>query len=60
MFEEGVKRFCAKQFDEARLSFVNVLKLFRKDNAAREYLYLCNQYCQTEEPIGAEIYIEKM
>jgi class 3 adenylate cyclase/HAMP domain-containing protein len=59
-FEEGVKLFCARQFAAARLTFVNVLKVFRKDSAAREYLYLCNQYCQMEDTSKAEIYIEKL
>lgn len=50
-FEEGVKKFLAKEFYEARLCFIEVLKLYRIDYAAREYLYLCNQYYQLEENI---------
>lgn len=48
-FEEGVKKFLAREFYEARLCFIEVLKLYRLDYAAREYLYLCNQYYQMEE-----------
>ncbi|HHV12868.1 MAG TPA: HAMP domain-containing protein [Clostridiales bacterium] len=57
-FENGVELFCAKKFYEARLAFVNVLKIFRKDNASREYLYLCNQYLQMEDTGSVGIYIE--
>ncbi|MFR5602496.1 MAG: HAMP domain-containing protein [Lachnospiraceae bacterium] len=59
-FEEGVKNFLAGEFYQARLCFIEVLKLYRYDYAAREYLYLCNQYYQMED--GAEdicTYIEE-
>jgi len=59
MFEEGVIYFCARQFDKARLAFVNVLKENRRDNAAREYLYLCNKYYQMEDADKADIFIDK-
>lgn len=59
-FEEGVNLFCARKFHEARLNFLKVLKQFRKDNAAREYLYLCNNYCQMEDTGNIDIYIEKI
>ncbi|MEG1459407.1 MAG: HAMP domain-containing protein [Acetivibrio sp.] len=49
IFEKGVKLFCSKKFYEARISFIEVLKQFRKDDAAKEYLYLCDKYYQTEE-----------
>ena len=47
-FEEGVRKFLAGSFYEARLCFIEVLKLYRGDYAAREYLYLCNRYYQQE------------
>lgn len=43
-FEKGVTLFCNQKFYEARLAFIEVLKQFRKDNAAREYVALCEQY----------------
>lgn len=60
MFEEGVNYFCARQFDKARLAFVNVLKINRRDGASREYLYLCNKYYQMEEAEKADIYIDRL
>ena len=48
-FEEGVTNFLAREFYQARLCFIEVLKLYRYDYASREYLYLCNQYYQMEE-----------
>lgn len=59
MFEEGVNLYCAKKFYDARNCFIEVLKQFRKDNAAREYLFLCNQYYQMANTDDVEIYIEK-
>lgn len=58
VFERGVELYCAKKFYEARSAFVEVLKLFRKDSAAREYLYRCNQYYQLEDVSEIEIYVE--
>lgn len=58
-FEEGVKKFLKKEFYEARLCFIEVLKLYRQDYAAREYLYRCNCYYQNSESAQeADIYIE--
>lgn len=58
-FERGVELFCIRKFMEARTQFVSVLKQNHADAAAREYLYLCNQYYQMEEDSSVEIYIEK-
>ena len=59
MFEKGVSLFCARKFYEARNAFVEVLKQFRRDAAAREYLYLCNQYYQRDDAGEIDIYIER-
>ncbi|MCD8038034.1 MAG: HAMP domain-containing protein [Lachnospiraceae bacterium] len=59
IFEEGVSLYCARKFYEARIAFVKVLKQFRKDAAAREYLFLCNQYYQEENPQEIDICIEQ-
>ena len=59
IFEKGVNLYCAKQFYEARNCFIEVLKQFRRDSAAREYLFLCNQYYQMDNVADIEIYIEK-
>ena len=59
-FEEGVRRFLAREFYEARLCFIEVLKLYRFDYAAREYLYLCNSFYQNEEGAReADVYVEE-
>lgn len=59
-FEEGVRKFLAREFYEARLCFVEVLKLYRFDYAAREYLYLCNCIYQDENAAKeANTYIEE-
>ncbi len=59
-FEEGVRKYLAREFYEARLCFIEVLKLYRFDYAAREYLYLCNSFYQNEEGAHeADVYIEE-
>lgn len=59
VFEEGVSLFCARKFYEARTCFVEVLKQYRRDSAAREYLFLCNQYYQKDSTDGIDIFIEQ-
>ena len=59
VFEKGVSLYCARKFYEARSAFVEVLRQFRKDAAAREYLFRCNQYYQREDADEIDIYIEK-
>lgn len=57
-FEEGVQLFMAQEFYDARRCFVEVLKISQSDYAAREYLYLCNQYYVKEENSEIHTYIE--
>ena len=51
LFKKGVELFQNKNFHDARLHFIEVLKANRMDGAAKEYLYLCNR-CISEENIG--------
>lgn len=44
LFENGVELFQNKNFNDARLHFIEVLKVNRLDGAAKEYFYLCNKY----------------
>lgn len=44
LFGKGVELFQNKNFEDARLHFIEVLKANRMDGAAKEYLYLCNRY----------------
>ena len=59
LFEKGVGLFVAKKFYEARLVFVEVLKHYRRDKAAKEYLYRCDQYYKLTEGEDVETVIEK-
>ncbi len=60
LFESGINLYCVGDFTRARQRFIAVLKRFRKDRAAKEYLYLCEQ--QMEAPAGTEpeIYFTRM
>lgn len=60
MFEKGVELFCVRDFVGARLQFISVLKRFRKDRAAKEYLYLCDKNSMSEHPDSVDIYFTKM
>lgn len=57
IFEQGVERFVHGGYDEARLHFVEVLKADRNDLAARQYLYICDTFCNSAA-VG-DICIEK-
>ena len=60
-FEEGVALFLEKRFPEARRCFIEVLKQYNGDYAARRYLYLCNQYYDmSQDGSDAVIYIEQL
>lgn len=50
LFEKGVELYKNKDFHEARLHFVEVLKADRLDGAAKEYLYLCNGFLEKQKP----------
>lgn len=57
IFEQGTEFYIQGNYEEARLHFVEVLKADRHDLAAKEYLYMCDTFCN--ERIGEfEICIE--
>lgn len=60
VFEEGVNLYCARKYSEARLSFVEVLRQYRRDTAASRYLYLCNQHEGKGNKESIDIAIETM
>ena len=60
LFERGVELYCIRDFAQARHEFIEVLKRFRKDKAAKEYLYLCDQYSRQEKQEDIEIYFTRM
>ncbi len=60
LFEKGVELYCLKKFTEARQKFIAVLKVFRKDRAAKEYLYLCDRNCTKKNQNQTDIYFTRM
>lgn len=60
LFEKGVELFCIRKFKEARQKFIAVLKQFRKDRAAKEYLYLCDKYSLDGDRKDTDVYFIKM
>ncbi len=58
-FEQGVRLFCEGNYEKARQSFIDVLKQYRRDEAAKIYLTLCSSYLQNggSEP---EMWIETL
>lgn len=55
-FEQGVNFFCTANYSEARQAFIEVLRQYRRDAAAREYVALCSRYLQ-ERCVG-DVWIE--
>ena len=49
LFENGVDLFQHKNFKDARLHFIEVLKANRMDSAAKEYLFVCNKHILKED-----------
>ena len=49
IFQKGVELFQNNNFQDARLHFIEVLKVNRMDGAAKEYLYLCNRYIANKD-----------
>lgn len=60
VFEQGVEYYCLGEYVKARQSFIAVLKNFRKDKAAKEYLYLCDQKCMQKDLGENDIYFIRM
>ena len=60
LFEKGVNLYCAKEFYEARQVFIEVLKQYNGDKAAKEYIYLCDRYSQLGNTSEVQVEIEKI
>lgn len=58
LFEKGVALFQERKFYDAQLHFIEVLKVNRMDGAAKEYLYLCNQYQERADIVNIPVYLE--
>lgn len=56
-FEKGVEAYCLRDFKLARQYFIKVLKGFRRDRAAKEYLRLCDAGSRKQD---ADIYFARM
>ncbi len=59
-FEEGVELYCTGNPVEARRRFIEVLKRFRRDRAAKEYLYLCDRRIAGKGGDEEDIYFTKI
>ncbi len=57
-FEKGVALYYAREYYEARLLFIQVLKKNRYDKAAKNYLYLCDTYYRQEGGAQQEVWLE--
>lgn len=51
-FETGVKMFLEKKYDAARSYFIELIKSYRNDSAAKEYFLLCDKCLSGDEPEG--------
>lgn len=60
LFEKGVDLYCTGNYIEARQQFIAVLKRFRRDKAAKEYLYLCEQHNGGTGHRKTDLYFTKM
>lgn len=58
LFEKGVSLYYRREFYEARLIFIEVLKMFRKDAAAKEYVYRCDKYYKMKQIKEEDIWLE--
>lgn len=58
-FERGVLLFTQQDYRRARESFIDVLRQYRGDDAAREYLELCSRILEGEEEEG-RVWFEKL
>lgn len=59
-FEKGVELYCAGEFQRARGCFIEVLKGFKGDRAAKEYLYLCDRNSAMKKLEDDFIYFTEM
>lgn len=51
-FETGVNMFLERKYDAARSYFIELIKSYRNDSAAKEYFLLCDKCLSGEEPEG--------
>lgn len=56
-FETGVDMFMEGKYDVARSYFIELIKSYRNDSAAKEYLLLCDK-CLNEQPSAERSYLE--
>ena len=56
-FETGVDKFIEGKYDVARSYFIELIKSYRNDSAAKEYLLLCDK-CLNERASSERSYLE--
>lgn len=52
VFEQGVALYIRGEYERAREAFIDVLRQYRRDGAAREYLFLCDSAGKDENAKG--------
>jgi hypothetical protein len=52
LFHEGIRLYREGRFYEARSNFIEVIKHNRRDDTARIYFYLCEEYYKNGAPEG--------
>ncbi len=58
IFERGVEEYLNKNFYEARKLFIEVLKQYQEDKAAKEYLRFCDKHYKLDKQDDLDVYIE--
>lgn len=58
VFEQGVALYIRGEYGRAREAFIDVLRQYRKDGAAREYLFLCDKAGKDEACRGRAWFAE--
>lgn len=58
VFEKGIEYYLSKDFYNARRCFIEVLKEYQNDKAAKEYLILCDEYYKVKDKRKIETYLE--
>lgn len=60
LFEEGVELYCTGDYMGSRRKFIEVLKVFHRDKAAKEYVYLCDRQMKMGKQEKADVYFTRM
>ena len=59
LFEQGVALYIQQDYERAREAFIDVLRLYRRDGAARRYLFLCDR-AREDEVCRGDVWFETL